>query len=70
MPHSRSSYTSSTVSPQAGSSGSFGGIVLLHSYRAIASSSAMASGSTVASGATASPYSHSAVASASGDAVV
>ena len=52
MPHSRSSYTSSTVSSQAGSGRSSGSIVLPHSHNAIASSGAVASSGAIASSGT------------------
>ena len=76
LPYGRSSYASSTVSSQAGSGRSSGSIVLPHSHstiassRAMASSSAIASGSAVASSTAIPPYSYSAVASASGSAMV
>ena len=47
LPHDRSSHASSTVSPQASSGGSSGGVVLLYSHGAITSGSAVASGGAV-----------------------
>ena len=49
MPYSRSSHATSAISPQASSGGSFGNIILPHSYSTIASSRAMASSGTIAS---------------------